>query len=301
MKWLIKIINNRNFLLITSLVLGLTFDKGVDVLKPLVLPVLALVMVFSSTSFQFRVLKDWRFFLKATAIAFVLNFVVFGAVTLGLAKLLVPDQDLWLGFVAIAATPPGVAIIPFTVINKGDTNYAMVGVLGVYLLAIVISPLIIEVLAPQAGISPWDVIKIMLEIILLPVLLSRLLLLKKVFPVVQKVRGKVVNWGFALIIYTVVGLNRQAIFSDLGTVLRISLVFAVSIFAAGTMYELFFRRRIKREKRVVQNLMLTIKSSGFAAGTALALFGKQAALAPAIMAVFVVSYLIFTGVLFGKT
>ncbi len=300
MKQIIKIVNNRNFLLIASLVLGLVLSQGAFYLKKLVLPVLAVVMVFSSTSFQFRVLKDWKFFAKTTATAFLLNYIIFGALVLLMSKLLLRDPDLWLGIIAIIATPPGVAIIPFTVIYKGDTNYAMVGVLGTYLLAIVVSPLIIEVFAPQAGISPWQVIKIMVEIILIPVILSRLLLHKKVFPVVSKIRGKVVNWGFALIIYTIVGLNKQAIFSDLSIVVKISAVFIVAMFIAGIAYEFLTKNKIPYEKRIAQNLFLTVKSSGFAAGTALALFGKQAALPSAIMAVFVVSYLIFINLLYRK-
>jgi BASS family bile acid:Na+ symporter len=139
----------------------------------------------------------------------------------------------------------------------------------------------------------------MLEIILFPILISRLLLWK-IYTSVQKIRGKVVIWGFALIIYTVVGLNRQAIFSDLNIVLKISTIFAIALFVVGTSYEFAFRKKIQRDKRIVQNLMLTIKSSGFSAGTALSLFGKESALVPAIMAVFVVSYLIFVGFLFEK-
>ncbi len=139
----------------------------------------------------------------------------------------------------------------------------------------------------------------MLEIILFPILISRLLLWK-IYTNVQKIRGKVVIWGFALIIYTVVGLNRQAIFSDLNIVLKISTIFAIALFVVGTSYEFAFRKKIQRDKRIVQNLMLTIKSSGFSAGTALSLFGKESALVPAIMAVFVVSYLIFVGFLFEK-
>jgi hypothetical protein len=35
----------------------------------------------------------------------------------------------------------------------------MMGILGSYLLAIIVSPLIIEFFAPKAGINPFEVIK----------------------------------------------------------------------------------------------------------------------------------------------
>ncbi len=300
MRLIVKIINNRNFLLILSLTLGLTLGVGVEHLKPYVLWFLAVAMIFSSTSFRLKVLKDYKRFMKITLMSFLLNYVVFGVVLLTVGHLLIQERDLWWGLVVIAATPPGVAIIPFTVMYKGDTDYAMVGVLGVYILAIVVSPLMLQLFVPHASISPWKVVMIMVQVILIPLLLSRLLLWKPIFPTVEKIRGKVVNWAFALIIYTIVGLNRTAIFAELGLLFKLAMVLFAAMFVIGLLYEYLFRRRIDYERRVAQNLMLTIKSSGFAAGTAVALFGERAALPSALLAVFVILYLVTTGFIYNR-
>ena len=300
MKIILKIINNRNFLLISSLVLGLSLGKGVEHLKSYVLLLLAIAMVFSSTSFDFKQLKNFKQSIKTTITAFLLNYVLFGVILLGTTFLLIKDTNLRYGLIVIAATPPGVAIIPFTLMYKGDTNYAMIGVLGVYILAIVVSPLIIGLAIPGASFNAWKIIKIMIEIILIPLLISRLLLWKKIFSTIQKIRGKVVNWTFAIIIYTIIGLNRTEIFSEFITLFKLSVIFAISMFALGLAYEILLKKRIDYQLRVPQNLMLTIKSSGFAAGTAIALFGEKAALPSAILAVFVILYLVVFSTIYNR-
>ncbi len=299
MSIILRIINNRNFLLIASLVLGLAIGKGAQVLKPFVLPILAVVMLFSSTSFKLASLLNYRKSIRIIVVSFILNFVVFGIILLSSSHLLFTDHDLLAGFVVIAATPPGVAIIPFTVMYKGDVNYSTIGVLGSYLLAIIVSPLLIQVFVPEASIDPWKIVIIMLEVVLIPLILSRILLWKKIFPVVEKIRGKVVNWGFAMIVYTIIGLNRTVIFSDLELLIKVSLVFLLTMFVPGLVYELMFRKSVRYERRVSHSLMLTIKSSGFAAGTALALFGPEAALPAAFLAVFVLLYLIIAGLVYN--
>ncbi len=296
-KTLIKIVNNRNFLLVSALVLGVTLPQAKSLFKPFILPALAITMIFSSTGFKFKVLKDWRLSLKVTMIGFVLNFLIFGTIVLLGGYFLIPDKTYFYGLIVIAATPPGVAIIPFTTIYKGDINRATVAVLGLYILSVFLTPFIIKIFASGSSISPWSVIKIMFEIVLVPVLLSRILLLKPLKPTVEKIRGKVVNWGFAIIIYTIIALNRDIVFSNVGIVLKLAVIFALTMFGAGIVYEFVFRKKLTYEVRLANNLLLTIKSSGFAAGTALALFGSEAALPAAVLAVFVVSYLIFLGFL----
>ncbi len=297
---LLKLINNRNTLLILSLILGLTLGWGVDFFKSYTLVILGIVMVFSTTSFDFRTLKDFKFFTKATLISFLLNYVIFGVILLVLAYFLIDEKELFYGFVIIAATPPGVAVIPFTLIFKGDNNFSSLGVLGVYFLAIIASPLIIKLFVKTAEINILKLVLVTVEVILIPLFLSRLLLLKKIKSTVIKIRGKVVNWGFALIVYTAVGLNREAIFADLDLLLKISIIFVVSMFLAGYLYEIIFRNKINRKLRISQNLMFTIKSSGFAAGTSLTVLGERSALPAAFLAVFILLYLVVFGYVFDK-
>ncbi len=292
-KTVIDILNNRNLLLVTALIVGLLYGKGVHSLKHLTLYILMIVMAFSTTSFNFKQLKDFRYFLKTTAISFFLNFIVFGAIVVSLAHLAFKDKTILYGFVIIAATPPGVAIVPFTFLFKGNNRFSLIGVLGVYLSAIIITPLIIKLFIHNSNVNMATLLIMTIKLILLPIAISRILNFKKIKPSVEKIRGKVVNWGFALIIYTVVGLNRSVIFNDINLFIKISVVFIIAMFFAGIVYDLLFKNKLPKKTRISQNLMLTIKSSGFSAGLSLALLGEKSALPSAVLAIFVLIYLIF--------
>ena len=161
------------------------------------------------------------------------------------AWLLMPDRELFYGFVVIVATPPGLF---------------------------------------------W----LMVKVILIPFVLSRALLVQPVFWIVEKVRGQVVNWGFALIIFVAVGMNRQVFFGDFILLLLISTVLLSSLFGMGSLYQFWSRKRGEPEDRMLsRTLLITIKSSGFAAVTAFSLFGNRAAIPSAVMAVTVLMYLLF--------
>lgn len=295
-----KLLNNRNTLLILSLFFGLISGWGTIFLKPYTLLVLAITMVFSTTSFDFKLLRKVKLLIKTSFVSLLLNYILFGIILLFFAYLLIPEKEIFWGFVIIAATPPGVAIIPFTIIHKGNLNYSLLGILGVYFMSIFISPLIIKFFISGAEIQVIDLVIVMIQVIIIPLILSRLLILKKVKPFVDKIRGKVVNWGFAIILYTAVGLNREAIFSDYKTSLLISIVLIITMFVGGFIFELLTKKRIRKDVRISQNLIFTIKSSGFAAGTSLTLFGGKSALPAAFLSVFVIVYLMFVGFIFEK-
>jgi BASS family bile acid:Na+ symporter len=111
---------------------------------------------------------------------------------------------------------------------------------------------------------------------------------------VEKVRGQVVNWGFALIIFVAVGMNRQVFFGDFVLLLLISTVLLSSLFGMGSLYQFWARRRGEPgDLMLSRTLLITIKSSGFAAVTAFSLFGDRAAIPSAVMAVAVLMYLLF--------
>jgi BASS family bile acid:Na+ symporter len=62
----------------------------------------------------------------------------------------------------------------------------------------------------------------------------------------------------------------------------------------GTIYE-FIAKYFNRDKTKIipEILLVTIKSSGFSAVTAIALFNERAAIPSALLAIFVLIYLLF--------
>ena len=73
-----------------------------------------------------------------------------------------------------------------------------------------------------------DLFWIIVKLVLVPLILSRLLLYRPILPTVQKIRGKIVDFGFAIILFTAIGLNRQVFFSNFDILALVSLVLFLS-------------------------------------------------------------------------
>jgi len=294
MNRIINILLNRNTILVLSVIVGLIWGDYAVHLKAYTFYALALVMTFATTGIQTKSLWPLSKIIKPILMGAFLNYVLFAFILISLAWLLMPDKILFYGFVVIAAAPPGVAVIPFSHILKGDVNYAILGTLGAFIASIFVAPILVRLFADSDGVDPMHLFKMMLSLVFIPLLISRLLLVKPIVKTVQKIRGKVVDWGFAIIIFTAVGINRKVFFSDFDVLWRVSLVLFVSIFVLGWAFEkVSLKLYGSRPLNITQNLLVTIKSSGFSVVTAMTLFGEQAAIPSAILAVFVLSYLLY--------
>lgn len=289
-----NILLNRNFLLVLAVILGLIVGDGAHYIKDYTVYVLALVMMFSTSGINIKDIFPLKSMLKPMIVGSLLNYVLFGSVLISLAYFLMPTTNLFLGFVIIAATPPGVAIIPFSNILDGDIRYAVVGTLGGFLGSLIFAPLIFDLFSNvEGGVKVIDLLWMMVKLVIIPLLLSRLLQFKAITPIVNKLRGRVVDFGFAIILFTAVGLNKHVFFSDTKILFLVAFVLFCSLFVLGFLH-MRFCKFIKLDPKIAitQNLLLTIKSSGFAVVTALTLFGEKAAIPSAILAVFVLAYLL---------
>lgn len=294
-----NILQNRNVILISALIAAFLIPGGGQYLSDYTIYLLALVMSFSTTGIQFKMLVQIKSVSKFTLESFLLNYLLHGAIILLLAYFIADDAS-FLGFVVIAATPPGVAIIPFTYSFKGDLDYSFKGILGTYLLSIILTPLIISVFAKDASLNSEVLLFLIIKILVIPILVSRILLHKKIYPFVDKIRGKVVDYGFALIIYTAVSLNHDLLLSDFQTVLISSVILFAAIFVSGAILLILQGKNKFKQKNISRNLMLTIKGSGFAVATTLVLFEQKSAVPAAVMSVLVLLYLLSMNLLYGK-
>ncbi len=299
MRFLLKIIQDRNFILISALVLAFIFPNFAKYFKEYTIYILGVVMTFSTTGIKFRMLKDLESVLKVTIESVILNYVLHGIVLLSVAYLFFKGE-MFYGFVVIAATPPGVAIIPFSYAFKGDLDYSFKGILGSYLISIFLTPLIISLFAGDASLDPVLIVSVIAKTIVIPIVLSRLLLIKKIYPTTEKIRGKVVDWGFALIIYTAIAINRDILFSDWIYVAKITGILIIPIFLTGIFFLFITRKNKNKELQISKNLMLTIKSSGFAIAVTLILFDQKSAVPATIMSILVLIWLISLNIYYSR-
>jgi BASS family bile acid:Na+ symporter len=296
------ILLNRNFILIFAVVAGIVAGDYAQYIKDFNIYILAITMTFSLSALNLALLNSIKKVAGPFLLGIFLNYFVFGAVLLSAAWLLMPTDNLFYGFVVIVAAPPGVAIIPFTYIMKGKVEYAITAVTGAFIASIFLAPLIVRIFAKSSQIEPFHLFITMVQLVVIPLIIAQLLRIRVIFPIVQKVRGRIVDWGFALLIFVAVGVNRQVFFSNPRILLLTAATLFIGIFGLGIIYELIAKRiGIKPEYSITQNMLVTIKSSGFSVFTALALFGVEAAIPSAILAVMVLLYLIFLSLKSSKT
>src|SRR4030043_1369143 len=131
---IIKILKNRNFIFILAFALGfLIGDNAGTWIEHLAIPALAVVMVASLVQFPFKNFLNFRSLIKPALYSILVCYFIFGAVVLLLAKLLIKDNQLWIGFVILACAPPGVAVPPFTKILAGDEKVSIIGMVLTYI------------------------------------------------------------------------------------------------------------------------------------------------------------------------
>jgi BASS family bile acid:Na+ symporter len=218
-----------------------------------------------------------------------------------MARFLIDDRDFWIGFVILAAAPPGVAVAPFTYIIGGNEKFSIIGVIGAYIAALAIIPIAGILFIGKSFAQPLNIIIVFIELIIVPLIISQLLIKFKLDKYIKRWRGPVVNWGLFIVIFAVISLNRDVFFKDFKTLGLISLVAAVTIFGLWLVIGFVLKKlRFKEDIRKSLILMGTVKNSGFAAATALTLFGVRASLPGAIFSVFLIIFLLIIPLAFKR-
>ena len=297
MQLVYKFILNRNSVLVFAVILGLVAGDFAAYLQNYTFLALAITMSFSMTGIGMKALLNPQTMVKPMLVGALLNYIVFGLLVITLAYYTMPTPQLFYGFVVIAAAPPGVAIVPFSYILKGDVEYSIAGVLGAFLFSVVIAPLYVSIFANHEGVSSYSLFIMMVQLVIIPLVVSRFLLYKPIFKYIEPIRGKIVDWGFAVLIFVAVGMNRAVFFGSPTILLLVGGVLLMVTFGLGTIYAVFATRfGVSASRVTTQKMLVTIKSSGFSVFTALTLFGKEAAIPSAILAVIVLLYLIFLSI-----
>jgi BASS family bile acid:Na+ symporter len=292
-----QVINHREFVLFFAVFCGLAFGEFTSKLADISIYALGFVMIMSTTSFTFRSWIPLSKTFKQLGIAMILNYVILGGTSIALAYLLFPgEENLYfrIGFILIAAAPPGPSIIPYSALLKGKLDFAITTVIGGHLLAIVLSPLIISLFLGNSMIDPLGIVWVMVKLVLVPIAISRLLRAKTIYPKVQAHKDNMVKWGLFLVITPIVGLSRDVFFSHPDLLLKFSIIFIVTMYVVGFGYAFISKKRkAERDSVITSALTLVIKSSAFAAVTALEFFDEKAAMPAAVLSVFVTLYAVF--------
>ena len=145
---------SQNFILVLSLVAGMAAGGGSAWLKPLILPMLALVMTISSMGVGNDAFRSPRAMVVPVLAGVLMNFLVLGGALLVLGNWLIADQEIRAGFILLAIVPPAVAVIPFSVMLNGNLNFTMLATIGAYLCSLVLTPVLAIVFLGEFHSTP---------------------------------------------------------------------------------------------------------------------------------------------------
>lgn len=273
---------NRNFILILGLALGMILGSGVSFLKPLTPYIIGLILAISISGFRFRDFLPLKQSLRPIGITILVNYFIYGAVLLGLASLLINNEAYWMGFIVIAATPPAIAVIPFSINLKGDSAFSIKGIVGANIAGILISPLIMMLFASQAGVSTMAMLELIMKILVLPVILSRVIrYIKPVFRFVDKQRSVLIDYGFLFVAMTVIGVSRDLLLHNTINALIPLGILLFMMFGLGYLIQVILNAfRIAPALIISNKLIMVMKNAGFASVLALSLFENPQVVLP---------------------
>jgi bile acid:Na+ symporter, BASS family len=289
-----NLLRNRNAIFLLAMAGGLLLPFAVPVTRRFILPALALVMSISTMEINSDVFRSPRSIFFPALLGIVMNYIVLGGIIIGLSSVMIRNEAIWTGLVLVAAVPPAIAVIPFTGILRGNKNLSLFGTVGAHLGALAITPLVAAVLLGFASFDPYKLLMTLLALIVLPLFVSRLLIRKGIKEWVAPYRGTITNWLFFFILYTMVGINRDLLLSNVSIILPIAAILISTTFILGFLIDCvggFFH--ISRETRTSLVLLGTLKNQANAGGLALTFFSQETALPAAISSVVMIAYFVW--------
>jgi BASS family bile acid:Na+ symporter len=177
---------------------------------------------------------------------------------------------------------------------KGDSNFALVGTIGAYLGALFATPLIAVTFLGSGFISPVKVFVILIELIIAPLLLSRILIKMGLARRIEPVKGTIINWSFFVLVYTITGLNRTIILQNPLSLVWVTLIALFSMFVLGWIIEKA-GNALRIDPKVLTSMVLlgTYKNYGLASGLSLVFFNPETAVPATVTSTISILYIIY--------
>ncbi|HZK11964.1 MAG TPA: hypothetical protein VFD10_06405 [Atribacterota bacterium] len=291
-----KFLGHRNFILPLAFVLGFTCPQLAQWTKSLTVPALALVMTVSIVQIPTRQMLKWKNMAKPLAIGIFFNYLLLGSLLLILNQWFIFEDPIRIGMILVASAPPGVAVIPFTSLLAGNSILSLFATFGTYLSSIFIMPGLILLLTGAEAFPLSKLIFTLFELIILPIVFSRLLLFSRFYQSIISWKGTMINWGFFVVIFTAIGLNQKTLLEQPNILMKVSLIAFTATFLGFILLNIILKKMgINQKDRTSMILLGTIKNSGFAAAIALTLFDETTSIPAAIFSAVYALYMIWLG------
>ncbi|PIN70016.1 hypothetical protein COV93_03215 [Candidatus Woesearchaeota archaeon CG11_big_fil_rev_8_21_14_0_20_43_8] len=266
-----KLLSDSKTILFISIIIGLAFPWPAGKLKVLLAPSLVAMMILSMKTFDFEGGYE-KGFLKTISWLVFVNFILLPSLMITLAFLLA-DTYLRMGFIILAAVPPAVGVVPVTYLLKGNMKNSLMAEIAAYVLSLVWTPVIIYAFL-RDYVSIFYLLKILFLLIFLPLVVSRIL-----HPLRFEPRPWI-NLCYAFGMYEIIALNRDVLFSGIGTVFIAISVALVCRFGLSSMFYFLAPKSLAYKDRIPFVLFSSMKNGGAATVIALLLFESPKVLLP---------------------
>jgi len=282
-----SLLQSYSWMMVLGLVLGLVVGGFPWNEKEISMASLAILMTLSLSGVR---LGDTRTagHVSHAVYALLINYGILTALILFLGSMF--SEELWWGWVLMAAAPSAISVVPFTAILGGRTSKALFSTAVNYVVALALMP-ILTLLLIGSAVSTTSLVYSLLLLIVLPMALSRAVMKLRIS---KRSNAAMMNISFAVLIFAVAGSNREAFLGEPMTVAAITLAGLVRTFGIGLGTELALRKKaMAKDERVVYVLFSSYKNLGLTATLAIALFDPLVAVPATICIVLEVAWIIF--------
>jgi len=294
MNKLSRLLKNRDFIFLLAFILGLVASEGSEYTRAIIIPALAVVMTLSTMGIPSSILLSPKKNIGSMLFGVIMTYGVLGSSIILLSHLLISNQSLLVGFIIAASVPPAIAIIPFTGFLDGNESFSLLSVIGGFLSALIVMPLVVLVFLGANIIDPYKILVVIFELIVIPILLSRILIRIGADKKIEPIKGMITNWSFFMVFYTIVGVNKKIIVSEPLSLLPAASIGFATTFALGFAILLVSRIFKIAQKNTTSLILLgTMKNYGLSAGLTMTLLGNIEALPSAVLTVFLIVYFIW--------
>ncbi len=291
---MLKLLFNRNFIFSASVLIGLAAGDVMGKFSFLNMPILMLIMTISLTETDFSAFRDLKKAARPFAAGILLNYLMIFFAVLAVGKLFSLGEAVWAGLVLAAATPPGLAIVPFAAILGGNLFYASTATLSAFLATLFLMPWLTAIFTGSKAVSFASIFNLLILLVIIPLGLGIIFRRIGLADIAKKIHGPAVNLGFGIIFTIIFGINRGFLVTDPDYIIKLLVIFTIVIFgiAYGMKY-ILRNKNISRENKISIIIVSTVKNSVFGATAGLALLGPEGALPGTVMSFVTLVYLIF--------
>lgn len=282
-----RVLKSEYFIFTLAIVLSFVAGDYAVWIKFLLVPAQSVVIALSATKINNQDFTSARHIPAFILVSFVLNYVVMTSIILITARWLFDDPELWSGYVVTAVMPPAIMVMPLSYLLNANLVFSIVSIISLYLLSIVLAPFLSTLILGAEIINPARLAVILVQVILVPIIVSRFLARKSVVKYIASWRDTAIKWSFFITVYIALGLNREIFWTDPNTLVRCLVISVIVTFVLGFIIYFIARGlKIDYPNSVTCLAMGTKKNSGLASTVALLLISQRAAFPGAILSLF---------------